>query len=120
VFVRPGFSRVARSRLGSIAGETRPPEERLRRRVTLVDGRQVAAVLRINALWYLHCCALAVCGFGEGRREAVIGVDLVAVDAEGGGAARLTDIEHDVYVPALGLIQWFLQTSSLEAKRMDQ
>lgn len=77
-------------------------------------------MLRIKPLWRLHCCALAVCGFGKGRREAVIGVD---VDAEGGGAARLTDIEHvlGIYVPALGLIQWFLQTSSLEeAKRMDQ
>ena len=33
----------------------------------LVDGKQLAAVLRIKALRRLHCCALAVCGFGEGR-----------------------------------------------------
>ena len=61
-------------------------------------------MLRIKSLWHLHCCALAVCGFGEGRGEAVIGVD---VDAEGNGAARLTDIEHvlGVYVPAMRLIQ---------------
>jgi hypothetical protein len=36
----------------------------------LIDGKQLAAVCRINALWRLHCCALPVCGFGEGRREA--------------------------------------------------
>jgi hypothetical protein len=35
-------------------------------------GKQLAAVCRINALWRLHCCALGVCGFGEGRREAQI------------------------------------------------
>jgi hypothetical protein len=34
-----------------------PPGERLRRRVTLVDGKQFAAMLRIKALWRLHCCA---------------------------------------------------------------
>ena len=28
---------------------------------TLIDGKQLAAVLRIKALWRLHCCALAVC-----------------------------------------------------------
>ena len=45
-----------------------------------------------------------------GDECTLIGVDLVAVDAEGGGAAGLTDIEHvlGVYVPALGLIQWIL------------
>jgi hypothetical protein len=32
----------------------------LRRRVTLVDGKQLAAVLRIKVLWRQHCCALAV------------------------------------------------------------
>jgi hypothetical protein len=32
-------------------------------------GNNLAAVLRINALWRLHCCGLAVCGFGEGRRR---------------------------------------------------
>ena len=36
-----------------------------------------------------------------------VGVDLVAVDAEGGGAAGLADIEHVLGpdVPALGLIE---------------
>ena len=32
--------------------------------------KQLAAVLRIKPLWRLHCCALAVCGYGEGGREA--------------------------------------------------
>jgi len=36
----------------------------------LIDGKQLAAVLRIKPLRRLHCCALGVCGFGEGRREA--------------------------------------------------
>ena len=45
-----------------------------------------------------------------GDECTLIGVDLVAVDAERGGAAGLTDIEHVLgdYVPALGLIQWIL------------
>jgi hypothetical protein len=30
--------------------------------------KQLAAVCRIKALRRLHCCALAVCGFGEGDR----------------------------------------------------
>ena len=33
-------------------------------------GKQLAAVCRINALWRLRCCALAVGGFGEGDRSA--------------------------------------------------
>jgi hypothetical protein len=32
--------------------------------------KQLAAVLRIKALRRLGCCALAVCGHGEGGREA--------------------------------------------------
>jgi len=36
--------------------------------VTLIDGKQLAAVCRIEALWRLHCCALPVCGFGEADR----------------------------------------------------
>jgi hypothetical protein len=34
----------------------------------LFDGKQLAIVLRIKALWRLHCCSLAVYGFGEGDR----------------------------------------------------
>ena len=34
----------------------------------LIDGKQLAAVLRIKALWRLNCCSLAVYGFGEGDR----------------------------------------------------
>ena len=34
------------------------------------DGKHLAAVCRIKALWCLHCCPLAVCGFGEGDRQA--------------------------------------------------
>jgi hypothetical protein len=37
---------------------------------TLIDGKQLAAVCRIKALRRLRCCALPVCGFGEGGREA--------------------------------------------------
>ena len=33
--------------------------------------QQLAAVLRIKALWRLHCCALLFCGYGEGGREAL-------------------------------------------------
>ena len=42
-----------------------------------------------------------------GDERTLIGVDLVAVDAEGGGAAGLADIEHVLGrdVPALGLIE---------------
>ena len=32
------------------------------------DGKHLAGACRIKALWRLHCCALAVCGFGEGDR----------------------------------------------------
>ena len=32
--------------------------------------QQLAAVLRIKASWRLRCCALAVCGYGEGAGEA--------------------------------------------------
>ena len=34
----------------------------------LIDGKQLAAVCRINALRRLRCCALAVGGFWEGDR----------------------------------------------------
>ena len=37
---------------------------------TLVERKQLAAVLRIKALWGLDCFPLAVCGFGEGDRSA--------------------------------------------------
>jgi hypothetical protein len=40
------------------------------RRALLVDGKQLAAVCRIKPLCRLRCCALAVCGFREGGREA--------------------------------------------------
>src|SRR6516165_3119247 len=36
----------------------------------LVDGKQLAALLRIKSLWRQRCCALPVCGFGEGGRPA--------------------------------------------------
>jgi len=32
------------------------------------DGKHLVAVCRIKPLWRLHCCALPVCGFGEGGR----------------------------------------------------
>ena len=35
---------------------------------SFIDGRQLAAVCRIKPLWRLCCCALPVCGFGEGER----------------------------------------------------
>jgi hypothetical protein len=37
----------------------------------LVERKQFTALLRIKALCRLHCCVLAVCGYGEGGREAV-------------------------------------------------
>src|SRR6516164_9740424 len=38
-----------------------------------VDGKQLAAVLRIKALWRLHCCALPVlCWGGAGAPESEI------------------------------------------------
>ena len=40
-------------------------------RPALVDEKQLAAVCRIKTLKRLHCCALAVCGFGEGDRSAL-------------------------------------------------
>ena len=33
--------------------------------------QQLAAVLRIKPLCRLRCCALVVCGYGEGGREAL-------------------------------------------------
>src|SRR6516165_9647992 len=55
--IRPGFFPSSRE------------AERLKRSATLVDGKQLVAVCRINALWRLRCCALPVCGFGgEGLR----------------------------------------------------
>ena len=36
----------------------------------VANGKQLAGVCRIKALWRLHCCALPVCGFGEGERPA--------------------------------------------------
>src|SRR6516165_3988769 len=36
-------------------------------RAALIDGKQLAAVCRIKALWRLHCCALTVSA-AEGRR----------------------------------------------------
>ena len=52
--VPPGFSRVAGSSVGR----------------AIADGKQRVAVLRIKPLWRRRCCALAVCGYGEGGREA--------------------------------------------------
>jgi hypothetical protein len=36
-----------------------------------VLGKHLATMLRIKALWRLHCCALSVCGFGEEGREDI-------------------------------------------------
>ena len=51
---------------------SRPPDQKRsrpqqsRRPPTLVDGKQLAAVLRIKPLWRLHCCA--ACFLLRGRR----------------------------------------------------
>jgi hypothetical protein len=37
----------------------------IRGRATLFDGKHLAAVLRVNALWRLRCRALAVLGVEE-------------------------------------------------------
>ena len=39
-------------------------------RLLSLNGKQLAAVCRIKALWRLRCCALPVCGFEEGDRLA--------------------------------------------------
>ena len=48
-----------------------PAGKRSRRNATLFDGKHLATVCRINALWCLPCCALPVCGFGEGERSEI-------------------------------------------------
>jgi hypothetical protein len=49
----------------------RLPASSMRGSATLVDGKQLAAVCRIKALWRLHCFALPICVFGEGDRPAL-------------------------------------------------
>jgi hypothetical protein len=70
------------------------PTLAIRKQNTLVNGKQLAAVLRIKALWRLHCCALGICGFGERRREAVALAELQK-DAAGSLPVRwLLDVKH--------------------------
>ena len=90
-------------------------------RVGLVDGkgrrRRIEDVLEVDVGFDIGLVLVQI-GHEEvrvrardvGDERTLIGVDLVAVDAEGGGAAGLADIEHvlGVDVPALGLIQWVL------------
>jgi hypothetical protein len=39
-----------------------------------LNGKQLATVFRINALRWLRCCGLPVCGFGEGERPAMAAI----------------------------------------------
>ena len=61
-----------------------------------MDGKQLAAVLRIKPLCPLRCCALVVCGYGEGVREA----DTASKDP-------LTRKVYDSYISFLtGIMDW--------------
>ena len=51
---------------GATAGAEKIKAQQSRRPPTLVDGKQLAAVLRIKPLWRLHCCA--ACFLLRGRR----------------------------------------------------
>ena len=89
----------------------------------LINGKQLAAVCRIKPLWRLRCCALPVCGFGEGERaasgvrvSAQFGASIAVVfcqivlDRCGVGLIyrRPHHVDHfgDLGIPSLGVKEW--------------